>query len=316
MLARLDVALQPVEVLGLGLRTGDDEEERLRQACHREIGLDAAALIEPLCVHHLAGCDVDVVRAYAVEYLERIGSLEAKLGERGLIEEADGVAHGAVLVRARLEPVLPSVAVLISGDNACGRVPVRALPAERLAETGARLREALVQGRAPHAARGLVLAERPVRCVQKTQTLAHPRLQVLAVHLKRHIAPHVHFPQIDRRMAVTDPFGHDLADAARGLQTDGIQARSDEAVLELGRFAQVIAHVRCEALRAAKEFLDAGALERRHAAHGVHEDRLEVGKIAVDLAEREIFGNAVRAPWTRVAARTRPTRSLPASYLK
>ncbi len=157
-----------------------------------------------------------------------------------------------------------------------------------------------MHGGAAHAARGLVLAERPVRRVQKTEALAHPRLQVLAVHLKRHIAPYVHFPQIDRRMTVADPFGDDLADAARGLQTDGIQAGGDEAVLELRRFAQVIAHVRREALRAAEELLNARALERRHPPHGIHEHRLEVREIALDLAEREILGDALRAPGPRI----------------
>ena len=46
----------------------------------------------------------------------------------------------------------------------------------------------------------------------------------------------------------------------------------------------------------AEEFLNAGLLERRDAAHGVEQHRLEVAEIARDLAEGEILGNSLGAP--------------------
>ncbi len=142
-----------------------------------------------------------------------------------------------------------------------------------------------MQCRFTHAARRLVLAEWPVRGVQQSQTLGNSFLQILSIDLERHVAPYIDLPQVDGRMAVADPFGDDLADAAGGLQADGIEAGRDEAILELGRFSEVVAHVRCKAFGSAEEFLDAGAFQRRHAPHGIEQHRFEMAEVAGDLAE-------------------------------
>ena len=139
-----------------------------------------------------------------------------------------------------------------------------------------------------------------MRGVQKTEALRYALPQVFAVDLERHIAPHVDFPQIERRVPVADPFGDDLADAAGGLQTDGVESGGDKAILQFGRLAQVVAHIRCKALRAAKEFLNAGLLERGYPAHRVHQHRFEVAEVTGNLAEGEILGNPFRAPRPRI----------------
>ena len=145
-----------------------------------------------------------------------------------------------------------------------------------------------------------------MRRIQKPQALAHARVQISAIHLERHVPPDIHLPQIDRRVTVSDPLRHHLADAARRLQSDGVQSRGDEAVLKLRGLAEVIAHVRCEALGAAEELLNAGALERGHAAHGIDQHGLEVGEIPRDLTEGEIIGDALACPRVAHAARMRP----------
>ena len=44
-----------------------------------------------------------------------------------------------------------------------------------------------------------------------------------------------------------------LADAAGGLYADRVEASGDEAIIELGCLAKMVAHIRGEALRAAEE---------------------------------------------------------------
>ena len=44
---------QPVEVLGLGFRAADNEVRAVGQPRYRDIGLDAAALIQPLGVNQV-----------------------------------------------------------------------------------------------------------------------------------------------------------------------------------------------------------------------------------------------------------------------
>ena len=86
-------------------------------------------------------------------------------------------------------------------------------------------------------------------------------------------------------MPVANPLGDHLADAARGLQADGIEAGRDEAILELGGFAEVVADIGRKTLGAAKELLNAGFFQCRNAAHRVDEHRLEMAEVAGDLAE-------------------------------
>ncbi len=116
-------------------------------------------------------------------------------------------------------------------------------------------------------------------------------------------------------MSVADPFGHHLADAAGGLQADGIEAGRDEAILEFGRFAEVVAHVRSEAFRSAEELLNAGLLQGGDAAHGIQQHGLEMAEVPGNLAETEVIGNTARAPG-RACGSKAPTSNLPASYLK
>src|SRR6185437_1048127 len=104
-----------------------------------------AALVEPLRVDDAAGRDGDVVRREALEHALGVAPLEQELAERGLVEEADALAHGAVLGGRMVEPVLPSVGVFVFRNGSGGGVPVRPLPPRRLAETGAARGEAVVQ---------------------------------------------------------------------------------------------------------------------------------------------------------------------------
>ena len=63
---------------------------------------------------------------------------------------------------------------------------------------GADRRESVVNRGFAHAAAGLVLAEGVMGGVEQAEALADARLQVLAIALKRHVAPDIDFPEIHR----------------------------------------------------------------------------------------------------------------------
>ena len=101
---------------------------------------------------------------------------------------------------------------------------------------------------------------------------------------------------VDARVAVHDPVGHDAADATAAENSDRVEARSDEVVVELGRLADDGLEVGREALGPAEEFLDARLEGDGHAAHRL----LQVGPHAVpvgrDLAEGEVVRDAPDVP--------------------
>src|SRR6185503_3077399 len=86
-----------------------------------------------LAVEHRGVCELaDAVRADALEELERIAAAHQQLAERGLVENADAVADGELLLDERGEPVRAPERVLHRRAEV-----VRALPAELRAELGA-----------------------------------------------------------------------------------------------------------------------------------------------------------------------------------
>ena len=86
-----------------------------------------------------------------------------------------------------------------------------------------------------HASASLVLAVRVMSGVEQTEALSDPRLKILAVTLKRHVAPHIHFPQIHRWSSIANPLGSDFAHTPGRLQTDRVETRSDKTVFQLRR---------------------------------------------------------------------------------
>ena len=70
----------------------------------------------------------------------------------------------------------------------------------------------------------------------------------------------------------------------------------DEVVLQLGRLADDRLQVGREALRAAEELLDAGLDRDRHARHRLLDVRAHAIPVGLDLAEREVVGDAADVP--------------------
>ena len=156
--------------------------------------------------------------------------------------------------------------------------------------------QAVVQWRFAHASRGFVLAVGKVGRVEQAETFANPFAQVVAVALEGLVAAHIDFPQVGRWMSAANPFRNDLADAAGGLQADGIQPRRDEAIPALRRLANVVAHIRREAFGSAEELGQPGAAQGRHPVHRLFQHRREMVQTAGNLVETKVLGNAIDGP--------------------
>ena len=107
----------------------------------------------------------------------------------------------------------------------------------------------------------LVLAEGIVRGVKQPKALTDPRLQILTITLKRHIAPDIHAPQIHGRLSVADPLGSHFTHTPGRLQANRIESSRNKAILQLRRLAEVVAHVRSKTLGATKKLLHTRPLQ-------------------------------------------------------
>src|SRR5437763_10425383 len=218
-----NAAAQPGEIARVRRARGDDEECVLGLARDREVGLDAAALIQPLRIDDPADRHVDVIGADPSEHHRRIAAPEHELGERGLIEQAHPFTYRLVLPGRLSEPVLAAVAVFVTRLSPRGREPVRALEARHLSEAGPRCSEAVVQGRLAHPARGLGLPERPMHRIEQAERLDRALAQVALVALERRAAANIDVPQVRGRMPVDDPVRQYLARSTGGLDADRIE---------------------------------------------------------------------------------------------
>ena len=292
----IEVAREPGEVAGLGDGRGDHQIALLGEARDGEVGLDAAAFIEPLGVDDAAERHIHLAGREAVQHRAGVPTLHQIFGEAGLVEQGHIVAHRTALRARVLEPVLATVriGVLLLDTGRCE--PVGALPTRGLAHAGARGDQAVVQRRTPRATRRLVLVVRPVHGVEQTQRLDRTVAQIPPVRLERQRPPDVDVREVHRRPTILDPLRDDLACATARCDADGVEARGDEQVAHFGRLADVVAVVGREALWPIEEKLDASIREHGHTAHGGFEDGLEVLRILGQRIEAEGLGDAAHAP--------------------
>ena len=136
---RIDMGADPMRVVGGETGAGHQVEAVVGQPGHGKVALDAAVLVEHLGVDQPARTRRDTVGAQPPQRRRRIRTHQFELGEAGLVEHADPLANRPVFTADRLEPVLAAEAVSILGRLPLRGKPVGALPAELLAETGARL---------------------------------------------------------------------------------------------------------------------------------------------------------------------------------
>src|SRR5690606_1790629 len=122
---------------------------------HRQVGLDPAALVEPVGIDDPARLDVDVGRRYALQAAAGVATAHEVLGEARLVEQRHPLARGGMLGGGVAEPVLPAEGILVARFYARRSEPVGPLPAGYLAEAGAVRGESLVNRRVAYIASGL-----------------------------------------------------------------------------------------------------------------------------------------------------------------
>ena len=154
--------LNPVEVTDTGGTGGDDKVFILCQARHRNVGFDAAPLIQHLGIDDLPHRDIDVVAADVLQHVDGIASLQQIFGHRRQIVNTYFFADTHVLSRRIIKPVLSSPAVFIFGLYAFRSKPVGPFPSGYHAKAGSPIRQAIMKGCAPGIARCSRLFKRPV----------------------------------------------------------------------------------------------------------------------------------------------------------
>ena len=92
----------------------DDQEIFVGASCNRQVGLDAAALVDPLGVDDAPGWHVDVVAAQAIQLGQGVRPLDLELGHEGHVHGDDGFAAGTVLGADVLEGALPREGVVLN----------------------------------------------------------------------------------------------------------------------------------------------------------------------------------------------------------
>ena len=295
----VEVAREPGEVAGLRDGRGDHQIALFGKARDGEVGLDATAFVEPLCVDDATDRHIHLAGREAVQHRTGVPTLHDVFGEAGLVEQGHVVAHRTALGTRVLEPVLTAVRISVLRLDAGRREPVGPLPARGLAHAGPRGDQAVVQRRTPCATRRLVLVVRPVHGIEQTERLDRTVAKVPPVRLERQRPSDVDIREVHRGPAVLDPLRDDLACATARCDADGVEAGGDEQVAHLWRFADVVAVVGRETLWPIEEKLDAGISEHGHTAHGGFEDGLEVLRVLGQRIEAEGLGDAVHTPGLR-----------------
>jgi hypothetical protein len=105
-------------------------------------------------------------------------------------------------------------------------------------------------------------------------------------------AAYVHVPEVERRFAGDDPFGHRLADAARPRQTVGAESGSDEEPPYIG-LAEAEFVVGRERLGTVDQLGDRHVIHYGDALAGVHRDLLEPWPVLLEQLAVEVGGNRV-----------------------
>ena len=232
---------------------GDHEEVALGALGDREVRLERAARVEPLCVGDPSGCTVHGVGGQLVEQRSRIWPGHLELGHEGHVEQPHAGTHGPVLGL----PARPEVGPAprrggLRGLDPGASEPVGSLPPGHVLEPRARGGEPVVQRRAPDPAGRAHRAPRVVALVDHPQALHRPARPIARRCLVGMQSIDVHTCHVDVRPTGRDPVGDRPAPAAAGQDPDRVQPGRDEVVAHLGRLADDRLQVRGEGLRPQK----------------------------------------------------------------
>ena len=120
--------------------------------------------------------------------------------------------------------------------------------------------------------------------------------QMPAIGVKRREAAQVDVPQVDRRIAADDPFGHQPPGAAGVGDAGGVEARADEIAPELGRLAQNEIAVQREALRSVQQHFYLRGFQAGRPMYRIAHQDLELIPILAQQLELEPVRNRRHVP--------------------
>ena len=292
----LQVLAQPREIALQGRPRHHQKIGGFRQAGDGQVGLDPTLFVEKHRVNDPPLSHIHLRRAQAVEIGAGVAPLDPDFPERGHVKEPNPGANGHMFGLLVFEPVLPLPRILVFALLALIGEPVGTLPACHFAKDRTAGFQVVMQRRAAHAPAGFDLPIGEVVCVQETQRFSDAFFQILAVLLEGLRTADIHFPQIERGLALDDPMRQRHPCPARPGNADRVVACRHPIALHLRRFAQVVAVIGGKAFRSVKEGMDARGLEQRHAVHGVFENGHEVIPILRQRVELEILADTRHAP--------------------
>ena len=111
-----------------------------------------------------------------------------------------------------------------------------------------------------------------------------------------------------------NPFRQDLPGPTGRLNADRVKARGHVEILELGRFAQMVAVVRGEAFGPVEKEFDPRGLQRRQTVHGLVEHILKMVPVFTKSTKRKVFGNGLASPSPRLGLEFKETRQDTADF--
>ena len=274
------VRTNPLEIVREKRRAGDDAESVGGQSANGEVTLDTAACVEELRIDERAVGAVDVVAGDALQHAKRAGAADLEFAERCHVEQRGALAGGeafladqVVIRRAAPAPVVLVVRRL-SGRLA-GPEKVDAFPAVFLAELRAEAGEPVVKRALPLVARPEGFVGREMLVVIVVVHLACFLGDEAGVAVVRAEAANVHLVQVERRLAIDDPLGHHLADAARPGDAVERHAGRNKKTGHARHGAKAVLAVRRDGVRAVDELDDLGAFDQRDAPERPLHHRLE-----------------------------------------
>ena len=276
---------------------------------NRQVALESGALVEHGGVDHAPRRHRHVIGAQLLEERFRVGTFQAELGERALVEESDGLAAGAMLPRYVGKPVLPAEGILRLRLDPRGREPVRAL--QPIAKPKRARRSRAARRVASGAALALLGSRLEGHEVVHAHDLAHPLAEELGIGVEGREPADVRLPEIHGRAILDDPLRERAPGAPRGGDASRAEPRAHVVAPHLRRLAEDEVVVGSEALRPVHEQAHLGGLEGGDALDGMAHERLELRPVLGKGAETESLRDAVHTP--RLAQGSKPPMRRPAT---
>ena len=269
---------------------GDQIEAALGLAHDGELGVHAAPGVQRVAQMHAPDLLRQAVGDQAIE--KRLGARtrDARLGERGHVEQTDVRGDVLALVADVLEPPRAPERPVVLPGHALGREPVRPLPAELLAEHRPQRLHALEARRHAQRPPGRALL---VRIVDGEDVGVRLLVLLAQIRLGRVVAeaPRVDAQHVDRRLAFCDPLGQLPAGAAGRGDAEAVALVQPEVPQSPGGTDDRAA-IRRVRDGAVVHLLHPDLAERRHAV----DRRLDVRGQALEvLGEQLVLGILARA---------------------